>query len=945
MTKKYASLFLAILTILCSVSLAFFSASAATGWLDVTKDGAPVRSDCKKSAPAVKTLACGTILQYTGSVTNSAGNLWYKVPGGYIFSGNTAAHSRHQYGWSVAKAPTCMRAGVRRGRCVCGATVDQTIDRVGHAYSGGTFMCSYGCGNYDPNSVRLASAAQTVLYVKKDAIAHTGPYGDCPTAVRFNKGRVLTSLSKYANGYGNVWYRLDSGLYIAQKYVTEHNSHTWNGGKVTKAATCRTAGEKTLTCTLCGATKKEAVAKAAHKYGADTYVCVYGCGKFDPNSVTVTDQAAFTLYAVKEAKLRSGPYEACRAVKTVAKGAAVSVAATVKNACGNKWYRLTDGNYLFAGNAAWPSIKLITDVTTAFVGIGKTLKATVFPAGTPVTWSSSDPAAATVSDQGAVSFQKVGQVIIKASIVKDGKTYSAACVVTGCTLIYKVRFAGNGSGATLTGMKSDTVSRAYGKAYTAPGAIFTRTGYTLLGWSKTPDGDAEIPLLGSYQNLSKKNSETVTLYAVWRANELRVTYNANGGEAAGSTVNGKTYYNSLDAKGFAIHGTSAGGTERYCQKLYYNTAKDFVNASTLGLSKTGYRFDGWNTKADGSGQCLSETDAYVPADLRPALKKGDVDLVLYATWVPNVYTVRYNANGGSGTVENQRFTYDRAGSLRKNAFTNGSFVFLGWSTAANGDPQYKSGQKDVKNLSTGKTVTLYAVWGYTVTLNANGGEGDAQKLTAVKGRAVTLPNCGYRRAGFWFAGWDTKKDGSGERFGRGQTTDRFAKSAKATLYAVWQPGYVYNGVTYNAVSGFEGAVAKQKLSNNCSSTAWCMGLAIVHNDRSYIDKATQSPYWKLPTGAYYIENRSGLKYSDLWGTSYNEIVAGRPVYLMAVNGNRNTRTHAVLLVGISDEAMRTGAISPESFLVIDPGVGRIRTLSEVGFITWSDAYICLFPIL
>lgn len=40
--------------------------------------------------------------------------------------------------------------------------------------------------------------------------------------------------------------------------------HSWDNGEVTTAATCTTDGEKTYTCTVCGATKTETVAKLGH---------------------------------------------------------------------------------------------------------------------------------------------------------------------------------------------------------------------------------------------------------------------------------------------------------------------------------------------------------------------------------------------------------------------------------------------------------------------------------------------------------------------------------------------------------------------------------------------------------------------------------------------------------------------------------------------------------
>ena len=49
---------------------------------------------------------------------------------------------------------------------------------------------------------------------------------------------------------------------------TETDNHTWDAGKVTKAATHLEAGVKTYTCTVCGATKTEVIPKNnTHKFG------------------------------------------------------------------------------------------------------------------------------------------------------------------------------------------------------------------------------------------------------------------------------------------------------------------------------------------------------------------------------------------------------------------------------------------------------------------------------------------------------------------------------------------------------------------------------------------------------------------------------------------------------------------------------------------------------
>ena len=93
----------------------------------------------------------------------------------------------------------------------------------------------------------------------------------------------------------------------------------------------------------------------------------------------------------------------------------------------------------------------------------------------------------------------------------------------------------------------------------------------------------------------------------------------------------------------------------------------------------------------------------------------------------NTYIVRYNANGGEGSISDSTFTYGTAKALSKNTFTKEGYNFIGWSTLKDGKVEYTD-QEEVKDLTTTeeKVITLYAVWGkginYTVVYDTNGGE-------------------------------------------------------------------------------------------------------------------------------------------------------------------------------------------------------------------------------
>ena len=59
---------------------------------------------------------------------------------------------------------------------------------------------------------------------------------------------------------------------------TETASHTWNGGTVTKQATCKEDGNKKYTCTACNAERNETIAKTtSHTFGAWSQVKAATC--------------------------------------------------------------------------------------------------------------------------------------------------------------------------------------------------------------------------------------------------------------------------------------------------------------------------------------------------------------------------------------------------------------------------------------------------------------------------------------------------------------------------------------------------------------------------------------------------------------------------------------------------------------------------------------------
>ena len=104
-------------------------------------------------------------------------------------------------------------------------------------------------------------------------------------------------------------------------------------------------------------------------------------------------------------------------------------------------------------------------------------------------------------------------------------------------------------------------------------------------------------------------------------------------------------------------------------------------------SKTWYTFSGW-----------SEIPTTMPAE----------NLVIEWSFIPNTYTVKFDANGGEWEMEDQSFTYDEQQALTTNTFTKDWYKFNWWKAW---EDSYSDWQV-VSNLTSENwaTITLKAEW-------------------------------------------------------------------------------------------------------------------------------------------------------------------------------------------------------------------------------------------
>jgi len=233
-------------------------------------------------------------------------------------------------------------------------------------------------------------------------------------------------------------------------------------------------------------------------------------------------------------------------------------------------------------------------------------------------------------------------------------------------------------------------------------------------------------------------------------------------------------------------------------------------------------------------------------------------------------TVKYNANGGTGSMSNGSAQYNSTFTLTANKFTKTGYTFSGWNVYRSSDKKWyvsNEGWKTASEISskgytkklykdkwsgslgmswclsgkTNDTYTFYAVWTpnkLSVNYNANGGiiSSDTYKLsgnivykksdntkltqtwtynTAQKNGLYNASTFGLTREGYIFKGWGTTASG-GTIFNQDDTALVPAKinsniksgSCSSTLYAIWTPK-TYS-VKYDANGGINAPSAQTK---------------------------------------------------------------------------------------------------------------------------------------
>ena len=164
--------------------------------------------------------------------------------------------------------------------------------------------------------------------------------------------------------------------------------------------------------------------------------------------------------------------------------------------------------------------------------------------------------------------------------------------------------------------------------------------------------------------------------------------------------------------------------------------------STVYHARTYVTVGGTTTYGDVKDVKLSDLESGIslvadPDGMHPDGEKDSKDIKSLLADV-KMYTVTFDANGGTGTMEPQAVLGGTATALNTNTFTRDNYTFSGWSTNQNGGgTTYTDGQSATFSADT----TLYAQWnksGGSGSITPGGSSGTSGKTTPAKPSAPEL---------------------------------------------------------------------------------------------------------------------------------------------------------------------------------------------------------------
>ncbi len=243
------------------------------------------------------TIADSTVATLSGTITGiSEGDTTISASLYGLTAHHTAAVKVHncENHWDDGKittAPTCTKTGVKQYTCtICSETKTEEIAALGHDYSSDwTIDTAAACETVGSKSHHCTRCDSKKDVTEIPASGHSWNDGAITTEPTCTDEGVKTftcnacgktrteAVAALGHNYSSDWTidtaavcetvgskshhctRCDSKIDVTE--IPASGKHTWNNGVITKPATIAEEGVKTYTCTVCGVTRTETIAK------------------------------------------------------------------------------------------------------------------------------------------------------------------------------------------------------------------------------------------------------------------------------------------------------------------------------------------------------------------------------------------------------------------------------------------------------------------------------------------------------------------------------------------------------------------------------------------------------------------------------------------------------------------------------------------------------------
>lgn len=319
---------------------------------------------------------------------------------------------------------------------------------------------------------------------------------------------------------------------------------------------------------------------------------------------------------------------------------------------------------------------------------------------------------------------------------------------------------------------------------------FTRPGYEFTSWAEYPTREngqgrtyadkAPFAEVTKYRGVKIVDGDSITLYAQWeKLPDVTIFYTPEP-TSLGTVELNPTESNELDPQDGMVSESLNPET---------GTARGATAVPGEGSVFVGW-YDAQDTERENS---LTDGKTYTPEkDLSGRYRDGSY----VALFRLKQYVLRYDANGGTGTMEDQTFPHGQAHPLEKCAFSREGYSFVGWATEQKGKVEYEDQtniklDKEFPNLKDDNDeATLYAVWReQRVTFSY---ESNDTELGTVSKASETIEAATGKPIG------STAQAKSGAKFDGWYSADGTRLSTELTFVPKKADGAVWQGTTYYA---------------------------------------------------------------------------------------------------------------------------------------------------